>query len=279
MTYLHNTSFSSEESLQYAITMRERRRARSHIPAAAWASSDLRDWITRPGSAVLQLQTTLRGGGNARDFILDMIQLLQGTGLPVAWYLGSAADSDGGDPASISVAQVCRSLIRQVIDQYKTGTSTWTINESHFQACKSNHDWLQLFVAVLAQIPHVALVIDAHQDMTGILAAIGQLWEQMHELNITTVVKILLLTSSRSGGSLEGLPVLPARFMDGQVALQSRVISRSESPRLARAHHRIATRHPRARYSAQTAGPGEFKDTVLTFLNNSVKNINLSASR
>jgi hypothetical protein len=212
MQYLACNTFNPQQVLSLATTMRDRRRARGgSTPPGVWASKQLQDWISNPESALLQVQGSVLRAEQTRDLASDLIQLLQATSQPVIWYLSSASSSG---QARVSVTDILRSLIEQTISQHQhaQGSQPWRLNDSHFQHCKTDSDWLRLFVAVINHMSKLIIVIDAHQEAAGeVLSVIKEFWDDMTAQKVATIVKVLVLTyGTESKAILGDFPVLPA---------------------------------------------------------------------
>ncbi len=243
--------------------MRDRRRARGAlIPPTAWASQQLRDWISTPDSKVLQLQGSLLRAEQSRDVAIDLVQLLQATGLPVAWYLANNTGIDESAHPSITPIDILRSLIEQTIDQHWDATKTWGLNASHFAGCKTERDWLRLFVAVLAHVQRLVLVIDTQRAISGMVDMIAEFWRDVNERGgIQTTVKILILTYESPSSALSGFPVLPAATTSGRASPRS-------SPRQSRVLSRFGGRRCRAPWTTHPSeGPEDLKPFVLQLIN------------
>lgn len=218
MQYLARNTFNPQQALSLATTMRDRRRARgASIPPGIWASKHLQDWISNPESALLQVQGSILRAEQTRDLASDLIQLLQSTDQPVVWYLSSTSSpGQANASASVSVTDIVRSLIEQTIRQHQhaQGSQPWRLNDSHFQHCKTDRDWLRLFVAVLNHMPRLIIVIDAHQEAAGeVLGVVKEFWDDMKTQNVDTIVKVLVLTyGTESRAMLGDFPVLAAAF-------------------------------------------------------------------
>ncbi|KAG7292113.1 hypothetical protein NEMBOFW57_002146 [Staphylotrichum longicolle] len=195
-----------------------------------------------------------------RDLASDLIQLLQSTDQPVVWYLSSTS-SNGQATASVSVTDIVRSLIEQTISQHQhaQGSQPWRLNDSHFQHCKTDRDWLRLFVAVLNHMPRLIIVIDAHQEAAGeVLGVVKDFWDDMKTQNVAAIVKVLVLTyGTESRAMLGDFPVLAAAF------------AAPRSPRRASGASRRAglirtgSRFQNARTGTAAGGPEALKPFVL----------------
>ena len=245
--------------------MRDRRRARGGFGhPGVWTSAELREWISKPDSALLQLRGSLLRAEETRDIALDLVQLLRSVELPAIWYVGTACSVESGPAKRVPVADVLRSLIQQTIDQHTEVLQTWDINETRFQDCKSDRDWLRVFISVLSQIERIAIVVDAHQDVTEILGMISQFWDIASRDNIKTIVKILVLTYDASPELLGSFPLLPTTSKVGSSRLAR---GPGALARPGRGNSRFLSQRRKTYRSLQIAGPEEFKPYVLQFVN------------
>lgn len=258
--YLNSDTFDPEEVLEVATTMRDRRRARGGPGhSGVWTSNHLREWISQPESAILQLRGSYLRVEESRDVALDLLQLLKSVDLPVIWYMGSNYVTDEDTTNAVPVVDILRSLIKQTIEQHSNVMKNWTVNEAHFQACRTADDWLQLFIIMLSHIPRIVLVIDAHQKIADILGTVNQFWDAVKQKNVDTTIKILVLTYGATEGWLKSSPVLPTTVGDG----------RNSGGRPSARPTRVATRFPsqRARmFRSLQVGPEEFKPYVLKLI-------------
>ncbi len=244
--YLVRNMFDPNQALKLSAVMRDRDRARGgSVFPGAWTSTHLRDWISSPESALLQLRGSVLRAGQPRDLASDLIQLLQATGMPVVWYLNSTS-SPGR--ACISIIDIFRSLIEQSINQHERGQDSqpWRLSEGHFENCKTEEDWQRLFVAVLSHLSKLVIVIDAHQDASGdVLAVTNKFWNDMKTQNVATVVKVLVLTYGTAPGAVLGhFPVLPATSTTGRFPRES--LGSTRRAGLSRMESRFQNRRPRS---------------------------------
>ncbi|CAM1509858.1 Fc.00g001930.m01.CDS01 [Cosmosporella sp. VM-42] len=201
--YFLSIPFNPEKAYSIGTALRNRRRARGGSISDSdgiWKSVKLRDWISQPGSALVQLQGSVINADASRDFGLDIVDLMKSTGLPVAWYLGSplpSTDSKG----SMAVRDIVRSFVQQVLEQHKGGFANSNLSESAFASCSTEEDWLRLLIGVLSQLPRIALIIDSHDDAAHIFEAVRHFWNVVEECKTTTVIKMLLLTYPTPGAS------------------------------------------------------------------------------
>ncbi|KAK4185153.1 hypothetical protein QBC35DRAFT_504382 [Podospora australis] len=253
--YLVNIPFNPTSALELATTMRDRRRARGNfLPSSIWTSQELRDWISSTDSALLQLPGLRLRAEQSRDIASELIQLLRSAGVPVVWYLGSNSPS----VRRLSVIDILRSLVQQIVDQCVGETQTWHLNEADFAASRTEKDWLQLFVSVGAQVERITIVIDAHQDISdNVLDTAREFWDLMKEQKISTVVKVLVLTYGTSGqGTLNGFPALPSAVSSsfdttrGGLRSSPRAGLGSISPRSLRSYRALSARLGRSRVSS-----------------------------
>lgn len=250
------------QELKLGIIMRDRRRARGSLtPPISWSSRQLREWISTPDSKVLRLQGSFLRTEQSKDLAIDLVELLRAMGLPVVWYL---VDTATGELRcrSITPTVILRSLIKQTIDQHLDAANNWDLNEGHFAACKTEKDWLRLFVAVLAHVQKIVLVIDTQRTITGMMDMIAEFWREVNEQGIRTTVKILVLTYDNTSTALSVFPVLPTATKPAQ-----------PSPRSSSRHSRVRSRFGGGRRSGKRnesgEGPEDLKPFVLQLVNSS----------
>ena len=262
--YLVRNVLDPNQALKLATAMRDRDRARGgFVFPGIWASNQLRDWISSPDSALLQLRGSVLRAGQPRDVASDLIELLQATSLPVVWYLSSTSSLG---QVRVSMIDIFRSFIEQTINQHRHAQSNQPLrlNEGHFGNCKTEEDWQRLFVAVLSHLSKLVIVIDAHQDASGdVLTAINKFRDDMKAQNVATVVKVLVLTYGTAPKAvLSDFPILPATSTTGRSPRES--LGSSRRTGLPRTGLRFQSRRPRAlRVSPSSSGPEELKPFVL----------------
>jgi hypothetical protein len=261
--YLACNPYDPKQAFDLATTTRQRRRARGgSIPPGVWASQQLRDWLSDPGSALLQLRGSVFRAEQSRDLASDLIQLVQTTSLPVIWYLSNASPTGW---ARVSVINVLRSLIEQAMSQHPPaqGSREWNLNDMQFQNCKTDKDWLRLFVAVIHHIPKLVIVIDAHQEASdNLLDVMREFWDEMKDQNITTIVKILVLTYGNGPAALlSEFPVFSATSKTGgRTPRMSRAGARAGSARTSRVY---TARVGALRSTMPSQGPEQLEPLVL----------------
>ncbi|KAF4459550.1 Nacht domain [Fusarium albosuccineum] len=227
--YFSSVPFQPEKALVLGAAVRDRRRARGHpVSDQLWTSIKLRNWISKPGSALVQVKGTLATADASRDFALDMIELAKAVGLPLAWCVSSQLPSTSS-ARSIKVEDIWRSLLWQVLEKNSDGSSYRNLAESDFASCSNEDDWITLLVAVLAEMSHVVLVIDCHQEERGIRETVGKFWRTVTEQKAKTTVKMLLLTYSNPGTSMP--VILPSE----DVQLYTVALGQDRRPGMARA--------------------------------------------
>jgi len=235
--------------------MRDRRRARGALaPPAAWASRQLRDWISGPDSRILQLQGSFLRSEQSRDLAIDLVELLQTTGLPVIWYLANTAIND----SAVTTIDILCSLIKQTISQNMDAAEAWGSIDSHFAACKTERDWLRLFVIVLAHVRRLVIIIDAQKAVSGMPGMVAEFWREVNKQHNQTTVKILVLTyEAPTITALSGFPVLPLAAGYGRTRV---------SPGTYRTHSRFSARRCRPPQNPRSTGPDDLKPFVLRLI-------------
>ncbi|KAI0099848.1 hypothetical protein GGR51DRAFT_386400 [Nemania sp. FL0031] len=193
-------SFDPTKVFNLSVTMRNRRRSRKDfsyrevvIPSAIYES------VANPRSSLVRIKaSTIRSEG-VQDCVLDIAERLKQMGSPVIWFLGGSLIRSG---APITVEDVLKSMIQQMID-HQPEILTWApVNDQTFDSCKTSDEWLLLFVELLSHIKLIFIVIDGHERLSGISGLIERLWELLSAEKVTTVVKMIVLTYQRPRPSL-----------------------------------------------------------------------------
>ncbi|KAI8667213.1 hypothetical protein LRP88_01039 [Fusarium phalaenopsidis] len=222
--YFLSVPFKPEKALDLGTTLRDRRRMRGNpVPDQLWASDKLRNWISQPGSALVQVQGNLVAADASRDFALDIVELAKGADLPLAWYVSSQLEKP------MDIPDIWRSLVWQVLEKNSDSSSYKNLTESNFNSCVTEDDWISLLVAVLAEIPRVVLVIDSHQDERKTRETVRKFWNTFTERKATTTVKMLLLTYSNPGTPM------PSMLPNDNVEFYSLRMGHDRRPGMARA--------------------------------------------
>ncbi|CAM1504719.1 Fc.00g023100.m01.CDS01 [Cosmosporella sp. VM-42] len=256
LPYLSGNSFSPNQAIELGSAMRERRRARyGTIPHKMWTNPQLQDWISNPASSMVLVKASLRRSESLRDFGLDMIQLLKSSQLTVIWYLGSLS---GPTSKAISAVDLIRSFIDQIIQQHKDTSTGWRLNETDFHTCNSKDSWMSLLLAVLKEIPRIAIVVEAQEGLSSILQIMYRIWKYFTDAKITSVIKILVMIQTVHDGSI---PAVPEMSHVSQLTFESGTGMRV-SPALLKA----SRRRYGARHFLQGSKPGDLKPFVLRFV-------------
>ncbi|KAI8717714.1 hypothetical protein NCS52_00848100 [Fusarium sp. LHS14.1] len=225
--YFLSVPFKPEKALDLGKTLRDRRRVRGNpVPDQLWTSAKLRNWISQPGSALVQIQGNLVAADASRDFALDIVELVKGADLPLAWYVSSQLEKPMDIP---DIPDIWRSLVWQVLEKNSDSSSYKNLTESNFNSCTTEDDWISLLVAVLAEIPRVVLVIDSHQDERKTRETVRKFWNTFAERKVTTTVKMLLLTYSNPGTPM------PSMLPNEDVEFYSLKMGHDRRPGMARA--------------------------------------------
>ncbi len=160
---------------------------------------------------------------------------------------------------------IFRSLIEQTINQHEHAQNSqpWRLHEGHFENCKTEEDWQGLFVAAPGHLSNLVIVIDAYQDASGDASPSKQALGRYETQNVTTVVKVLVLTSGTAPGAVLGnFPILPATSTTGRFPREFLGFNRRAG--LRRTGPRFQPRRPRAlRVSPSSGGHEELKPFVL----------------
>lgn len=199
-SYLSGNPFDSKAVMVEGLAMQDRRRARCLLQEhRVWTTKEVQDWLSTPKSSTMFLE----GSGTAvRDMALDLIRTVTSEGLSVIWYLASSSPDI---TTRVSVTDMLRSWIDQLITQHPDNFASTHLNERDFQSCDSLADWLSLFVAVLSHVPAIALVIDGRGRSPEIAEILLNFRRTAERLKCTTIIKIMVLADRDSRSTETGL--------------------------------------------------------------------------
>lgn len=219
-----------------------------------WTSTKLRSWISQRDSAVVELQGSLAEPDTSRHFAFDIVDLVKSTELPLAWYVSSRVPSTSLK-GPMTVTDILRSLVQQLLAQNKDAFVESSLKESEFASCSTEEEWLRLFIAVLVEIPRVILILDSHGEERQVLDAVRKFWVIVDERKIKTATKMLLLTYPAPGALTPA--ILPNDDMASSFTLalgQNRGLMRDN------------VRDQRRMLPRQGGGPSQFKPFVLQLM-------------
>lgn len=172
---LDSKGTTSDDSLAYCRSLRNRRRQRMPTQLPSVSLSTLKLWIADPTSSLLLAQ----GNGvrtSSLDFAADFIDAVLECGYPILWALPSMAPQgwpDGGDDdrgsagapeedARPSISGILRSLISQALalDPHIVGEGSHPITAKHFKTASDIEQWFQLLERCMAAFPRLFVVLD-----------------------------------------------------------------------------------------------------------------------
>ncbi|KAK7407951.1 hypothetical protein QQX98_009868 [Neonectria punicea] len=255
--YFQFIPFDPEKASSLGTAVRDRRRVRSNAGwDAIWASTKLRDWISQLGSALVQLQGSLITTDASRDFAFDMVDLVKATALPLAWYIGSPLPSTSSK-TPMSVMDIWRSFIQQILDQHQDAFVDSILTESSFASCSTEEEWLDLLMTVLGEFTRVVLILDSHCEGHRVLEAVSKFWALVDERKTTTAIKMLLLTYSAPG------VLMPAILPGDGIASFTVTLGQDRKPGTARASMHGNAKGQRRSGPRSAGGPSLLKPFVI----------------
>lgn len=253
--YFLSIPFDPEKALSHGRAMRNLQRARGNSSwDEMWTSTKLRSWISQRGSAVVELQGSLAEPDTSRHFAFDIIDLVKSTELPLAWYVSSRVPSTSLK-GPMTVTDILRSLLQQLLAQNKEVFVGSSLKESEFASCSTEEEWLRLFVAVLVEFPRVILILDSHGEGLQVFDAVRKFWVMVDERKMKTATKMLLLTYPAAGA------LTPAILPNDDIA-SSFTMTLGHS----RSQMRDNVRDQRRTLPRLGGGPSQFKPFVLQLM-------------
>ncbi|KAH7144377.1 hypothetical protein B0J13DRAFT_555075 [Dactylonectria estremocensis] len=259
--YFLSIPFDPEKALANGRAMRNLERARgSSNWDDMWSSTQLRDWISQLGSAVVELQGLIATPDASRHFAFDMIDLVKSTELPLTWFVSSRVPSTSST-TPMTVTDILRSLVQQLLSQNRDTFLSSNLTESDFATCNTEEQWLHVLVATLIEIPRVVVILDSHGAGRHILNAVRSFWRIVDERKTTTAVKMLLLTYPPPGA------LTPAILPNDDIASSfTLALGPSRWPGSAAGMMRVNVRDQRRTLPRQGSGPAQLKPFVLQLL-------------
>ena len=179
---------SSDASLSYCRSMRDRRRQKLPTQLPAPALSKLKSWMSERSSSLL-----LAEGNGVRtsclDFAVDFLDTVLERGHPILWALPSMLEERDTQP---SLTGILRSLISQALSLSSAATDDGVnpITAKHIKSARSLDQWLALFERCTLTFSHLFVVIDIgvvdaaveHEEMETSSFTVADFIERMAEL-------------------------------------------------------------------------------------------------
>jgi hypothetical protein len=190
-----------------------------------WLATELRTWIASPTASLLLLEGSFIRRDDTRDLSLDLIQLALSVNMPAIWYFSTPNQNVSLE----STVDAIRSLIQQIVKQNKERFSSSKLDERNFRACNTITDWLVLLATVISNVPHLLIVVEAHDTMSQTLDLWKQFWGEIVKQNVTTLLKVLVVTCKVAKKTTSWLPTTEGQFTSYRLNL-----NRNQRPGTAR---------------------------------------------
>ncbi|KAK4208742.1 hypothetical protein QBC37DRAFT_296066 [Rhypophila decipiens] len=260
--YLSNIPFIPSQAIIVGSNMRDRRRGQfGTVPHKMWTNAQLQDWISRSTSAMVLLKGSGRRSEEMRDFALDLVQLLKQAGLPTIFYFGN--NPAHSTATRMTTIDLIRSFISQVIELHEADLSSWSLSELDFHNCSSEDSWLRLLMAVLKQIPRLAIVLQVDDRLPSMIELLYHIWSHASNSNgITAVIKVLLIVRTTSDSS--PMPAIPTQHESDLVHIVFEIPRGSQTAAVRR---RVDTRRSRPSRFAVASRPQDFQPFLQQFVN------------
>lgn len=183
---------TSGESLQFCRSIRNRRREQTKLPLPD--VKKLEAWTSERNNAVLLIDTHM--AVVAKTFMVDLIDLILSTRMPIIWALRYADYWD----QHMNATDLVRILVLQAMqvgaDRLLDGPFPVTVEQ--LREAASFTDWVTILNHLLSRICHAFIALDA--DILAHVTAHerGEILEILEtlRLNLTGRVKIVTTTSS-----------------------------------------------------------------------------------
>ncbi|KAF4540190.1 Nacht domain protein [Lasiodiplodia theobromae] len=191
--YLQSGITCPEKALEDGVLLRNLRRSRrSSETSSAWKSSSLQAWASEPDSSIILINGSVIAKNDARDFVVDLIQVAQSEDHQVVWIFN--ADSDDGR-ATMTAMDILKSLISQILSQNTDKFAEASkLSESMFQDCTTAEQWQKLFVSVVSEIPQLFILLEAQDQLAGAVKELSDCWQRLMGSDTNTVVKVMIVT-------------------------------------------------------------------------------------
>lgn len=191
--YLQSGITCPEKALEDGVLLRNLRRSRrSGETSSAWKSSALQAWASEPDSSIISINGSVIAKNDARDFVVDLIQVAQSEDHQVIWIFN--ADSKGGETVT-TATDILKSLITQILSQNADKfAETSKLSESMFQDCVTTEQWQKLFVSVVSEIPRLFILLEAQDQLAGAVKELSDCWRRLMGSDTNTVVKVMTVT-------------------------------------------------------------------------------------
>jgi hypothetical protein len=195
------------KAYQGASFLRNRRRTnRSSTGPSFWLDAKLKRWNEIQSSSLVIIKGTRKLRFHIKDFCVDSISILKKTQIPVIWTL-KTIDVENvlrGDE-KVSTIVLLKSLITQAVQINPTLRTDAALAPrlKAWLGANTEGDWLNILASVLQGIPLIYIIIDAElidnslAELTegfSFPAAFLQLFSQLTDLNIKTVIKVAFVS-------------------------------------------------------------------------------------
>lgn len=191
--YLQSSITCPEKALEDGVLLRNLRRSRrSGETSSAWKSNALQAWASEPDSSIISINGSVIAKNDARDFVVDLIQVAQSEDHQVIWIFN--AESDGGR-ATATATDIFKSLISQILTQNTDKFAEASkLRESMFQDCTTTEQWQKLFVSVVSEVPRLFILLEAQDQLAGAVKELSDCWQRLMGSDTNTIVKVMIVT-------------------------------------------------------------------------------------
>lgn len=150
---------SSGESLGYCQSMRSRRRQRTRLRLPA--ISTLHQWASESKTSLLLMRSSSKQA--SKDFMVDMINLIRETELPILWAMRFV------DYWKVEIlwVDILRALVLQAIqiNPQALMNGVYPLKIRHLREASDELDWLLILQRALQGVERIFIILDA--DLIG----------------------------------------------------------------------------------------------------------------
>lgn len=199
MTFTASSSLGDPDlALLFYASMRNiRRRQKSTDNSIFRNSKQLQTWGSNPHSSMVLVNGSFQTRHIARDFAVDIIDLLVEEKIPVIWALKPKSDQ----LQEYTATDVLKQLVSQVLrlNHALLNERSASLNAARFQSARTEQDWFNLLGSVLAGLPQVCIIVDLEalgrrgDDQPSWAYAFSVLFKELRSRQIPTVVKVAFM--------------------------------------------------------------------------------------
>jgi hypothetical protein len=199
MTFTASSSLGDPDlALLFYASMRNIRRRQKCTDNSIFRNSkQLQTWGSDPHSSMVLVNGSFQTRHIARDFTVDIIDLLVEEKIPVVWALKPKSDQS----QEYTSTDVLKQLVSQVLKQNHTllNERSASLNAAKFQSARTEQDWFNLLGSALVGLPQICIIVDLEalgrrgDDQPSWAYAFNVLFKELRSRQIPTIVKVAFM--------------------------------------------------------------------------------------